>query len=105
MKEILLKDVLSFFDSIKCSYFLFASENIQDPSLLKNVTLVSKYKSAIVIPSDGILCFKDGDNTLCFRDVRCIQIDEENSVGIAFDVVCGGGRSKNNSSVYTIIAD
>lgn len=105
MKNVMLKDLKSFIDRMKYNYFLFDSGNIQDPSLLKNTTLISKYKSVIVIPSDGILCFKDGDNTLCFRDVRCIQIDEENSVGVAFDVVCGGGIAKSNSSVYTIIAD
>lgn len=80
--------------------FVFDSKN---QNAMKNdyARIISRYDTAIISIVPNRLCFKQGNNMICFENVSYIDSEEHNGIGTFLTIHCGE-RNKNEEFVIFV---
>lgn len=92
-------------EEIAPASFIFDTEN-QPSGANKDVKIVTRYSEVVFMLNPNRICFKNETGTLCFNRVKSIRyLDDQETVGEIFSIVCGNAQNENTDISYTIIAD
>lgn len=105
MRTLSVLDAQDYFFKLNPEYYIFSTENQKKYFCPNCLTAVVRYTEVLFSKFTNRVCFKNGNNTLCFSDVKCIKIDETPSIGTPFYVVCENKDKKTGETVFAFIAD
>lgn len=105
MKTLSIQDAQKYFSELNPRYYLFSTEN-QKKHLYPNcISMVTRYTEVIFSMFTNRICFKNGENMLCFSSVKYIKIDETPCIGTPFYIICDDNDRKSKENVFTFLAD
>lgn len=105
MKTLSVQEAQEYFSKLNLSYYLFSTENQKKHLYPSCISAVSRYTEAVFSVFTNRICFRSGDDILCFSSVKCVRVDETPSIGIPFYVICDCKDKKSGENVFAFIAD
>lgn len=105
MKTLSVKEAQSFFSKLNAKCYIFSTENQPKNTYPSCLSIVTRYKEILVSWLTNRVCFRSGDDILCFSGVKCIKVDDTFGIGSPFYIVCNSKDKKSKESVFAFIAD
>lgn len=105
MKTLSIQEAQDFFSNLNSKYYLFSTGNQQKHTYPSCMSMVTKYKEILISWLTNRICFKNGDDMLCFSGVKYIKVEDAPSIGTPFYIVCNSKDKKFKESVFAFIAD
>lgn len=105
MKTLSVFDAQKFFSKLSPNYYLFATSNQPEHTYSHCFSVITKYREVVFSWLSNRVCFKNGDDSMCFNNVKCVRIDDKPSIGTPFYIVCSDNTQENGETVFTFMAD
>lgn len=105
MKTFTVQEAQDFFSKLNSHCYVFSTENQHKHTYPSCMSMVTRYKEILVSWLTNRVCFKNGDDMLCFSDVKWIRVDDSPNIGIPFYIVCNNRNNKSKEDVFAFIAD
>lgn len=106
MKNLSLNEFDKMCNMLRPECFVYSSDNQAAKIKHNNIRAVARYKIMRTFLNPNTIIFTNDSNTLCFEQVKYIQLyDDKQTVGTVFNIVCRGISKTDGDSVYTMIAD
>lgn len=105
MKTLSVQEAQAFFSNLNSNRYVFSTENQQRHTYPACMSMVARYKEILISWLTNRVCFKNGDDILCFSGVKYIKVDDSPSIGIPFYIVCNNTNKKSKEDVFAFIAD
>ena len=105
MKTLSVQEAQAFFSNLNSNCYVFSTENQQQYTYPSCMSMVTRYKEILISWLTNRICFKNGDDILCFSGVKYIKVDDAPNIGIPFYIVCNNKDKKSKENVFAFIAD
>lgn len=103
MKTLSVFDAQKFFSELNPRYYLFATSNQPEYTYPHCISVITKYKEGLFSWLTNRICFKNGDDLMCFSDVKCVKVDDTPTAGMVFYIVCTDKSREDGETVFAFI--
>jgi len=103
MKKLSVTEFKFFCERNAPMLFIFDTENQSGGEPM--IKVAQRYNIMTHMLNPNCIMFANDQGTFCLYGVKYIELNEDNTVGYLFDVVCGSRRNDDENISYTFVAD
>lgn len=93
-----------FCNTIKPERIYICSEDQPLSKYGKPVRVNMSFSSLVIVCHPNIICLQEGNNTICFERIKCIEVDSDSSaLGIAVSIICESKESTTDDVVFNLL--
>lgn len=105
MKTLSVQEAQVFFSNLNSNCYVFSTENQRKHTYPACMSMITRYKEILISWFTNRVCFKNGNDILCFSGVKYIKVDDSPNIGTPFYIVCDNKEKKSKENVFAFIAD